>query len=236
MAFVTPLTKTFTAKHSSFVSPATSPVHPRDHHVSFAQRPVPAVMPTLAPTICMSVNAPTAFKDALLEKIAPLDFGRTIADNPREQGEIEELARQVEATNRSTNPSADPNLSARWLCKYTTSNSILRVNLPPFLQPVEIIQYINAANLTAKNVEVFKIGPFKFTNAVEAKLIPKSNSLFDVNFIQFILFGTFKFNVEKNENFKGFLDITYLDDDTRISRGNKGNLFVLVKDKSEDYP
>lgn len=230
MAFVTPLTGTFTAK-TSFIPRATSPL--RCGTLQFQN--VSVSVPRATPAV-MTLNTTTIYKDALLEKIAPLDFGRTIADNRREQAEIEDLTRQVEAANPSTNPSADPNLSARWLCKYTTSNSILRVNLPKFLQPVEIIQYIDAANLKAKNEEIFKIGPFKFTNAVEAKLTPRSDSLFDVNFIQFILFGTFKFNVEKNENFKGFLEITYLDEDIRISRGNKGNLFVLVRDKSVTYP
>lgn len=184
----------------------------------------------------MNVYAPSVFKDVLLEKVLPLNFGRTIADVPSEQAEIEKLARQAEATNKSTNPSTDPNLSAKWKMVYTTSKSILRVKLPSLLQPVEITQYIDAANLRAYNEEVFKIGPFKFTNAVEAKLTPRSNSLFDVNFVQFIVFGFLKFNVEKNDNFKGYLDITYLDEDTRISRGNKGNLFVLVKDKSVTYP
>lgn len=183
----------------------------------------------------MNVLAPSAFKDALLEKVTPLNFGRKIADVPVEQKEVEDLARQVEATNKS-NPGADPNLSAKWNMVYTTSTSILRLGFPSFLRPVKISQYIDAKNLRAKNEEIFKIGPFEFTNAVEAKLTPLSNSNFDVKFVRFILFGFFTFNVEKNQRFRGTLEVTYLDEDLRISRGNKGNLFVLVKDKDVIYP
>lgn len=34
----------------------------------------------------------------------------------------------------------------------------------------------------------------------------------------------------------GELTITYLDDDLRVSRGDLGNLFVLVMDDREDRP
>lgn len=228
MAFITALSLT---SASQFTPAQVCPLSRNNSHA--------LTRPTYSPahiTTPMMVNSLTVYKTALLEKVLPLNFGRSVADIPREQVEIEELARQVESTNKSTNPSADPNLSAKWNMVYTTSTSILRIGLPKFLQPVKIIQYIDAANLYAKNEEVFKIGPFEFYNAVEAKLKPLSNSNFAVNFVQFILFNTFKFNVENNPRFQGALDITYLDEDLRISRGDKGNLFVLVKDKEANYP
>ena len=33
---------------------------------------------------------------------------------------------------------------------------------------------------------------------------------------------------------KGWLDTTYLGEDVRISRGNKGTTFVLVRERSEE--
>jgi PAP_fibrillin len=36
------------------------------------------------------------------------------------------------------------------------------------------------------------------------------------------------FNIT-NRDQKGWLDITYLDDDLRIGRGNQGSVFVLTK-------
>ena len=35
----------------------------------------------------------------------------------------------------------------------------------------------------------------------------------------------------KTEN-ENYLDVTYLDDNMRISRGGKGNVFVLINDES----
>lgn len=170
-----------------------------------------------------------AFKQALIDRVSPLNFGRAVADEKVQQDEIEQLIRQVEATNKSISPGTDPNLSGTWDMIYTTSTSILGTGKPSFLQASRIVQEINAAQLTARNAETFQIGPFKFENAVEAKLTPVSSTRFDVNFIKFVVFGIFSVNVENNDRFTGWLDVTYLDEDMRISRGNKGNLFVLVK-------
>lgn len=224
MAFVSPLQ--FSFKPSHYARSFCSAFRPQFATGFSAHRPF----------VSMNVQVPTAYKDALLEKVSSLNFGRKIADSPKAQKEVEELARQVEATNKSSNPAADPNLSAKWNMVYTTSTSILRIAFPKFLQPYKISQFIDAKNLRAKNEEVFKLGPFKFTNAVEAKLTPLSQSNFFVKFVRFIIFGFIKINVEKRERFKGSLEVTYLDEDLRISRGNKGNLFILVKDKTVKYP
>lgn len=177
----------------------------------------------------MQVQAPSAFKTALLERVRPLDFGRKVVDNPAEQEEIEALIRQVEAENKSTNPSADPNLSGDWQTIYTSSASILEVDRPSFLRSYKISQIIDARTLSAKNESVVKVGPFDFHYAVEAKLVPQSDSKFEVNFVKFIINNWFTVDVENNDRFKGSLEITYLDEDLRIARGNKGNVFVLTK-------
>lgn len=183
----------------------------------------------------MNVAAPSAFKQALIEKVSPLNFGREVADNRKEQNEIEELIRQVEATNRSPSPGTDSNLSGEWDTIYTTSTSILGTGKPGFLQASRIVQEIDAPNLRAKNVEYFQFGPFKIVNSVDAKLTPVSAMRFNVNFIQFNILNLFTINVEKNNRFTGWLEVTYLDENMRISRGNKGNLFVLVKkDKTKE--
>lgn len=180
----------------------------------------------------MTVTTGFSFKSALLEKCEPLEFGRTIVDIPNEKAEVDRLIREVESSNRSREPLKDSNLSGVWQMLYTTSTSILRVSLPSFLRPVRITQIIDVPNLYARNEEEYKIGPFSFTNAVEARLEPVSRTRVNVKFIQFIVAGFFKFNVENNDRFKGELDITYLDDDLRISRGQKGNIFVLQKSEN----
>ena len=51
----------------------------------------------------------------------------------------------------------------------------------------------------------------------------------------FVLNGLIK--VTAPERARGALEITYVDDDVRVSRGDKGNLFVLVMhDKTKRLP
>ena len=114
-------------------------------------------------------------------------------------------------------------LSARWKLLYTTSDSILGSNRPAFLRPNgTIYQSINAGSLKARNQETWP-----FFNAVEAELIPMNKRKVMVQFKKFFIGGFIP--VTAPESAKGELEITYLDEDLRISRGNKGNLFILSR-------
>lgn len=177
----------------------------------------------------MTMASVTAFKGALLERLAPLDFGRTVADDPAQQEDIEALIRQVEATNQSRSPGTDPNLTGMWDLLYTTSRSILGIDKPAFLQASRIVQELNGEQLTGRNAETLKFGPFELENAIEAKLTPTAPNRFQVNFVRVVLFRLIKIELKKKEDRKPWLEVTYLDEDLRISRGHKGNVFVLVK-------
>ncbi|CAN8062838.1 unnamed protein product [Agarophyton chilense] len=177
----------------------------------------------------MSVQAPSGFKEALINLVQPLNFGRAVVNDSDKQQEIEDLVRQVEATNPSLTPGTDSNLSGVWDMIYTTSRSILAVDKPGFLQSSRIVQEINAQELKGCNAETFKFGPIEFVNSVNFELTASSPSRFEVNFVQFVILNLLKINVRDNERFTGWLEVTYLDEKLRISRGNKGNLFVLVK-------
>lgn len=178
----------------------------------------------------MNIASSTAFKVALLERLAPLDFGRTVAKDAAQQEEIEALIRQVEATNQSRSPGTDPNLTGMWDLLYTTSQSILGLRMPAFLRASRIVQELNGEQLTGRNSETVKFGPFALENAIEAQLIPTSPNRFDVDFVRFVIAGFIKIDVKKRkERIIAWLEITYLDEDLRISRGSKGNVFVLVK-------
>ncbi|PSC72062.1 plastid fibrillin 3 [Micractinium conductrix] len=112
-------------------------------------------------------------------------------------------------------------LPGQWELLYTTSDSILGKSKPALLRPAgPIYQIIDVTTLTARNKE----GPPLF-NEVSAELIPESSSKIKVQFKQFKILGLIP--VTAPASAAGELDVTYLDEELRISRGNKGNLFVL---------
>jgi hypothetical protein len=61
---------------------------------------------------------------------------------------------------------------------------------------------------------------------VTAELSPVNGKLTDVKFKRFTL-GPIGFDAP--DSFRGSLDITYLDDEVRLTRGDKGNIFVLTR-------
>jgi len=131
------------------------------------------------------------------------------------------------------NPTARPLeapelLSGCWRLVYTTSDSILGTARPRPMkpQPDRILQSIDAASLSAKNEEWVLSGLLK--NQVKAKLTPRDDGrTVDVQFKQF---GIGWLRVPAPASARGILETTYLDESLRVSRGDKGNLFVLVRE------
>lgn len=91
------------------------------------------------------------------------------------------------------------------------------------------LQTIDAINKRAKNEECIKPLPFLpvIKNSVDASIIPETKSKVKVRFETFNL-GPISFQAKNAEN---FLDTTYLDKDLRISRGGRGNIFVLCREE-----
>ena len=76
---------------------------------------------------------------------------------------------------------------------------------------------------------------FPFYNAVDADLTPTGASSVDVQFVKFFIFGLIP--VVAPPSARGALAVTYLDEDIRVSRGDRGNLFVLrVADRERRLP
>uniref|UniRef100_A0A7N0RH08 Plastid lipid-associated protein/fibrillin conserved domain-containing protein n=1 Tax=Kalanchoe fedtschenkoi TaxID=63787 RepID=A0A7N0RH08_KALFE len=167
-------------------------------------------------------------KEELLEAIAPLDRGAEAT--PEDQERIDQLARKLEAANRVKEPLKSDLLNGKWELIYTTSTSILQRERPKFLRSRTNYQAINVDTLRAQNQE-----SFPFFNQVTADLTPLSPSKVAVKFDYFKILGLIP--VKAPDRARGELDITYLDEDLRISRGDKGNLFILkMVDRSYRIP
>ena len=160
-------------------------------------------------------------KEALLSKIATVERGASASEEDKE--EIDLLAQKVENTQKRKNALETEEINGKWELMYTTSASILGLTKPKIFQPSgPIYQTIDAKNLRAFNSE-----SAPFFNQVSAELTPTTKSSVDVQFKKFGLFGGL-IKINAPESAKGKLDTTFVDEDLRISRGDKGNLFVLL--------
>lgn len=156
------------------------------------------------------------------------------------QRQVLRVIRDTEGYNPSVRPLEDPNLPGTWEVVFTTSESILGSNRPAFLRPVVLRQVIAPGASRITNVEVirpFGEGPRRpeIVSKVEATATPESKSRVGVQFQRFeLLNGLIKRDVSNSARFSGWLEVTYLDEDMRISRGDRGNVFVLLR--KDDAP
>ncbi len=191
-------------------------------------------------------------KAQLVDLLIGSNLGIGESDTEREErlGAIAALEPQNPTLIPTT---AGDRLTGDWKLLYTTSRGILGLNRPPFLKLGTVYQSVRAAekriyniaevnnNLSflagvvsvGANFEVLShtrvqvkferavvglknwiqyAGPETFTERLDA---PKRQPALDTNFEQ--------------EKQQGWLEITKLDDDLRIGRGNEGSVFVLKK-------
>jgi PAP_fibrillin len=193
-------------------------------------------------------------KAKLLELIAGRNRGllTTETDRVRILGAIE----QVEDQNPYPNPlEAKHLLAGNWRLLFTSSRSILGLDRLPFFQLGQIYQYLDIATAKLYNIaEIVGVPWLEGAVIVSATFEPVSERRVVVKFERSI-FGLQRFlnyrspqefieAIERGKKFppldfsfdnreqKGWLDITYLDDDLRIGRGNEGSVFILAKEKN----
>ena len=137
-----------------------------------------------------------------------------------------QLFSDLEMKNPNKASLSSPLVNAVWELQYTTSDSILGRGRSPRVGP--IFQTIDAPNGYAKNSEIVRyFGFLDVPRAVTAAITPMNPSKCAVQFKQFSFFNTLSVNCPPS--FKGELDVTYVDEDLRLSRGDKGNIFVLTR-------
>jgi hypothetical protein len=197
---------------------------------------------------------PASAKTALLEAIAGQNRG--VLSTPEEKQDILNRVSRLEAENPTPAPLQQADmLNGDWRLLYTTSNELLGINRFPFYSLGQIYQCIRVQDARIYNIaEVKGLPALNGLVSVAARYEPVSNCRVNVSFERAI-FGfqsllkyqspsSFVTQIEAGESFRaidfkitnrdqrGWLEITYLDDDCRVGRGNQGSVFVLTKDNT----
>ncbi|KAF7842691.1 putative plastid-lipid-associated protein 4, chloroplastic isoform X1 [Senna tora] len=163
-------------------------------------------------------NDVRSLKEELYETIGTLDRGADAT--PEDQERVDQVARKLEAVNSVKEPLKSDLLNGKWELLYTTSQSILQTQRPKFLRPNgKIYQAINLDTLRAQNIETWP-----FYNQATANLVPLNSRRVAVKF-DFKIASLIP--IKSPGSGRGEIEITYLDEDLRITRGNRGNLFIL---------
>ena len=156
---------------------------------------------------------------------------RGLIETPKQKEEMLRMFEKLEMLNPTKAPLSSNKISGKWLLKYTTSASILGRGGAE--RTGEIVQVLDTVGLKASNAETLNLGLFKLPRKVKAELTPITSSLCAVQFTQFSFGAGDIIKVRAPKSFKGTLDVTYVDDEFRLSRGDKGNIFVLVKESDD---
>lgn len=190
-------------------------------------------------------------KAELLEAIAGTNRG-LMATQQDKQAILMAIA-QIEDRNPTPRPiEAGDLLDGNWRLIYTTSKGLLNIDQLPLLKLGQIYQYIRVKTQGVYNIaEVYGLPYLEGLVSVAASFEPISERRVQVKFERSILglqrlmsyqspddfiqqielgakFTAIDFGID-SRNQQGWLDITYLDQDLRIGRGNEGSVFVLTK-------
>ncbi|MEB3177646.1 MAG: PAP/fibrillin family protein [Nostocaceae cyanobacterium] len=190
-------------------------------------------------------------KTALLEAIAGKNRG-LLATEPDKQYILAAIA-ALEDRNPTPRPvEALDLLDGNWRLLYTTSLELLNIDKVPLFNLGQIYQCIRSQTQSVYNIaEVAGLPYLEGLVSVAAHFEAVSERRVEVKFERAI-FGLQRFigyqspdsfidNILSGKKFaaidfqitnqqrQGWLDITYLDKDLRIGRGNEGSVFVLTK-------
>jgi len=214
---------------ASLLAPAPRPDGRTLRRGSVRARAGQNLLPGLFPNSGKKPSKQDGKKAELLELIATVDRGSSATED--DQAKIDELCTKLEQANPTPKPLESPLLNGQWKLLYTTSQTILGTNRPGLVRPRgPIYQILDVPNLKARNRETSPL-----YNEVCAELNPVSESRVNVKFTRFKVLGVFDFPFPEMKT-TPWLDTTYLDDDLRISRGFRGNVFVLTMDDRDVKP
>ncbi len=190
-------------------------------------------------------------KAELLEAIAGKNRG--LLSTEQDKQAILMAIAQLEDRNPTPRPiEAGDLLDGNWRLLYTTSKGLLNIDQLPLLKLGQIYQSIRVKTQSVYNIaEIYGVPYLEGIVSVVAKFEPVSERRVQVKFERSIVGlqrliayqspTDFIQQIEAAKKFvaidtkldssrqQGWLDITYLDTDMRIGRGNEGSVFVLSK-------
>lgn len=192
-------------------------------------------------------------KTALLEAIAGKNRGLLATDRDK-QAILAAIAQLEDRNPTPRSVEAGELLEGDWRLLYTTSKGLLNIDSLPLVKLGDIYQCIRVETQSVYNIaEIYGLPFLEGLVSVAAKFAPVSERRVQVKFERSILslqrlvsyqspssfiqqietgkkFTAIDFNID-SRNQQGWLDITYLDRDLRIGRGNEGSVYVLSKDR-----
>lgn len=190
-------------------------------------------------------------KTELLEAIAGKNRGLLATANDRQM--IQAAIARLEERNPTPDPVAAADLlGGNWRLLYTTSRDLLRLGQLPLFKLGQIYQYIQPDAGRIYNIaELVGLPLLNTVVSVAAKFQPVSRQRVQVRFdrsvaglstlLDYRSPEQFIAQLQSGKRFFGldvaidtsnrdaWLEVTYLDEDLRIGRGNEGSLFVLVR-------
>ncbi|MEA5576929.1 PAP/fibrillin family protein [Anabaena sp. UHCC 0451] len=189
-------------------------------------------------------------KAALLDTIAGTNRG-LLATETQKQAILAAIA-SLEDFNPNPRPlEASYLLEGDWRLLYTTSKALLNLDRFPFCKLGQIYQSIRVATTSVYNIaEIYGLPSLEGLVSVAAEFEPVSERRVQVKFKRSIIglqklmdynspdifiqqiesgqkFTALDFPIKSDQ--QGWLDITYIDNNLRIGRGNEGSVFVLSK-------
>ncbi|XP_031485582.1 fibrillin protein 5 homolog [Nymphaea colorata] len=189
-------------------------------------------------------RSPAEIKEALYHSLQGINRGIFGVASAR-KAEIEGLVKSLESCNPNPEPTGDlEKVSGCWKLIYSTISILgtkrtklgLRdfVSLEDFFQTIHIDEgkALNTVNFQVKGLKLLKgqltvVANFKVTSPTRVEIEYQDSTIAPDQ-----LLNLFKKNYDlllAIFNPEGWLDITYVDEDMRIGRDDKGNLFVLER-------
>lgn len=190
-------------------------------------------------------------KIELLQQLTGLNRGLLATDQDRLS--VQAAVARLEDRNPTPRPlEAAELLDGNWRLLYTTSRDLLGLGKFPIVQLGQIYQCVRTQTAQIYNIaELIGLPLLEGVVSVSAQFTPVSELRVEVQFKRSVLglqrllpyqspdqfihllnspekLKAIDFEIDAQRK-PGWLDVTYLDQDLRIGRGNEGSLFVLAK-------